>query len=50
LSLIDIINKIPEFVKEFLNNLQEGVLILIGNYYLGDKYDLSFLESLPICI
>ena len=46
--LIDIINKIPQFVNEYLKSLNEGYLSLAGKYYLGDKYNLEFLESLPI--
>ena len=48
-KIIDIISKIPEFINNYIKNLQEGYLILIGNYYLGEKYDLSFLQSLPVC-
>ena len=50
MRLIDVINKIPNFIKEFYTNLKNGCFFLIGNYYLGDKYDLSILETLPICI
>ena len=46
--LIDIINKIPQFVNEYLKSLNEGYLILAGKYYLGEKYNLEFLESLPV--
>ena len=49
LKLVDIINKIPEFTREFLKQLEEGVLVLVGNYHIGEKYDLSFLETLPVC-
>lgn len=49
LSIVEIINKLPEFFSDFLNKLKDGMLILVGHYYLGEKYDLSFLESLPVC-
>jgi hypothetical protein len=39
----------PEFLSDFMKKLKEGVLILVGSYYLGEKYDLSLLESLPVC-
>jgi hypothetical protein len=39
----------PEFAIDFVKQLQQGVIVLVGNYYLGEIYDLSFLESLPIC-
>jgi hypothetical protein len=39
---------LPDFFKDYLKNLNEGVLVLVGQYYLGEKYDLSLLESLPI--
>jgi hypothetical protein len=49
LRIIDILDRLPDFIKDFIKNLQEGVLVLVGNYYLGEKYDLAFLESLNIC-
>jgi len=48
-KIIDIISKIPEFVNEYIKNLQNGQLVILGNYYLADKYDLSMLELLPVC-
>jgi ubiquitin-protein ligase len=50
LKIFDIVEKLPNFTQEFYKNLQQGVLVLVGSYYLGERYDLSFLESLPICI
>jgi hypothetical protein len=46
--IIDIVNKLPEFLKEFITQLEKGVLALVGSYYLGERYDLAFLEILPI--
>ena len=48
-KIIDIISKIPEFINDYIKNLQNGQLILHGSYHLGEKYDLTFLESLPVC-
>lgn len=50
LKLVDIANKIPEFISEFLKNLKEGTIYLSGAFYLGEKYDLGILESLPVHI
>jgi hypothetical protein len=50
LRIIDIINKLPDFVSDYYRQLNEGTLVLIGNYYLAEKYDLSVLESASICI
>ena len=47
-KLIDIINKIPKFILDYTKSLNEGFLILAGNFYLGAKYDLDFLEKLPV--
>ena len=47
-KLIDIINKIPKFILDYTKSLNEGFLILAGNFYLGSKYDLDFLEKLPV--
>lgn len=48
-SIIEIISKLPTFVAEFLKNLAQGELMLVGQYYLGERYDLNFFNSLPIC-
>lgn len=50
MKLIDIAEKIPEFLKDFLISLKEGNIYLSGNYSLGEKYDLSLLEQLPVHI
>jgi hypothetical protein len=47
--VLDVINKIPEFVTNYCNQLKEGTLVLFGTYYLGTKYDLSVLESSAVC-
>jgi hypothetical protein len=49
LRIIDIINKLKTFIDDYLKQLSEGTLVLIGSYYLGAKYDLSVLESPSIC-
>ena len=36
-------------MNDYIKNLQSGQLVLIGNYYLGELYDLSMLELLPVC-
>ena len=41
---------IPQYISDFLSSLKEGTIYLSGSYSLGDKYDLSFLESLPVHI
>ena len=46
--LIDVINSIPKFINEYLKQLNEGYLMISGKYYLGEKYNLHFLESLPV--
>lgn len=46
--LVDIVEKIPKFISEYSASLHEGYLILAGNYYLGEKYDINFIESLPV--
>jgi hypothetical protein len=49
IRVIDIINRIPSFCQIFLKSLSEGILTLVGIYYLGEKYNLKLLESLPVC-
>ena len=49
-KLVDIAEKIPEYISEFLSNLKEGTIYLSGTYTLGEKYDLSLLEQLPVHI
>lgn len=48
-NIISIISKIPEFVNDYIKNLQNGQLIQLGRYHLGERYDLSMLELLPVC-
>lgn len=47
-KLIDIADSIPNYVVEFLANLKEGNIYLSGTYSLGEKYDLSLIEQLPV--
>ncbi len=48
-TIMDIINKLTTFVSEFLKNLSEGVLMLVGSYYLNERYDLNLFNGLPLC-
>eukprot|EP00340_Litonotus_pictus_P002370 CAMPEP_0170517482 /NCGR_PEP_ID=MMETSP0209-20121228/3466_1 /TAXON_ID=665100 ORGANISM="Litonotus pictus, Strain P1" /NCGR_SAMPLE_ID=MMETSP0209 /ASSEMBLY_ACC=CAM_ASM_000301 /LENGTH=449 /DNA_ID=CAMNT_0010802753 /DNA_START=96 /DNA_END=1445 /DNA_ORIENTATION=- len=48
MKLIDVAEKIPAYISDFLTNLQEGNIYLSGSYTLGEKYDLSLLEQLPV--
>lgn len=48
--MIDVAEKIPLYLKEFLKNLSDGNIYLSGAYTLGEKYDLSILETLPVYI
>jgi hypothetical protein len=48
LRVVDIVERLPEFVSDYNRQLNEGTLVLVGNYYLGEKYDLSVLESAAI--
>jgi hypothetical protein len=49
LRVIDIINKLPEFVSDYYKQLKEGTLVLVGSYFLGEKYDLTLFDSAMIC-
>jgi hypothetical protein len=50
MKLVDIADKIPEFLMDFVENLKDGNIYLSGSYCLGEKYDLSLLEQLPVHI
>ena len=50
MRLVDIADKIPDFLKDFITNLNEGNIYLSGSYSLGEKYDLSLLQQLPVYI
>lgn len=50
IKIVDIADKIPQFIIDFLNNLKEGTVFLSGNYLLDEKYDLSLFEQLPVYI
>ena len=50
LKLVELAEKIPSYIEEFLKNLEEGNIYLSGSYTLGEKYDLSLLEQLPVYI
>ena len=47
-SLDIIINKIPRFIIEFNNSLEEGYLLLVGKYMVGHLYSLDKIKQLPI--
>lgn len=49
-KLIDIVSKVPSFLNEYIKGLQEGLLIMIGSYGLGEKYKQDFIDSLPVCM
>ncbi len=46
--MIEIVNKIPEFINDYLKYLHDNILVIVGHYYLGEKYDLSILENSSI--
>ena len=48
ISLENIIGKIPHFIICYIQEIKEGFFTLSGKYYLGEKYDLNFIEKLPI--
>ncbi len=48
ISLENIIGKIPHFIICYIQEINEGFFTLSGKYYLGDKYDLNFIEKLPV--
>ena len=43
-----IINRIPRFIIEFNNSLEEGYLLLVGNYTIDHIYPLNRIQELPI--
>ena len=48
-SIIEIIERLPLFIAEFIEKLREGTIIFYGNYYLGEKYDINVIQNLPVC-
>ncbi len=48
ISLENMIGKIPQFIISYIQEINEGFFTLSGKYYLGDKYDLNFIEKLPV--
>ena len=48
ISIENIIAKIPHFIICYNQQIKEGYYIIAGKYYLGDKYDLNFIEKLPV--
>ena len=43
-----IINRIPRFIIEFNNSLEEGYLLLVGKYMINHIYSLERIKLLPI--
>ena len=43
-----IINRIPKFIIEFNNSLEEGYLLLVGKYMINHIYSLDRIKELPI--
>ena len=43
-----IINRIPRFIIEFNNSLEEGYLLLVGNYMINHIYSLDRIKLMPI--
>ena len=43
-----IINRIPRFIIEFNNSLEEGYLLLVGEYKINHLYSLDKIKELPI--
>ena len=43
-----IINRIPRFIIEFNNSLEEGYLLLVGKYMINNIYSLDKIKELPI--
>ena len=48
--LLEIIENIQKFLLHFIKNLQESNLLLVGKYYLQEKYDITLMKALPNCI
>ena len=47
-SLDLIINRIPRFIIEFNNSLEDGYLLLVGKYMIDHLYSLDKVKELPI--
>ncbi len=43
-----IINRIPRFIIEFNNSLEEGYLLLVGKYMINHTYSIEKIKELPI--
>ena len=43
-----IINRIPKFIIEFNNSLEEGYLLLVGRYMINHIYSYDRIKELPI--
>ena len=43
-----IINRIPKFIIEFNNSLEEGYLLLVGEYKINHLYSFDKIKELPI--
>ena len=47
-GIAEIIGRIPAFLTDFIQKLSEGTVIFYGNYYLGEKYDMNVIQTLPV--
>ena len=43
-----VINRIPRFIIEFNNSLEEGYLLLVGKYTINHIYPFNRIKNLPI--
>ena len=43
-----VINRIPRFIIEFNNSLEEGYLLLVGKYNINHVYPFNRIKDLPI--
>ena len=46
--IVEIINSIPKFILDFLQNLEQKKLRFCGKYYLDGKYDFEIVSRLPV--
>ena len=46
--IVEIINSIPKFILDFLQNLEQKKLRFCGKYYLDSKYDFEIVSRLPV--
>ena len=49
-NLDTIINRIPKFIIEFNSSLEDGYLLLVGKYKIGQIYSTEMIKQFPIFI